>query len=100
MEKYTLNFGKFRQYDKKFITEIDGGSVTSVAFSGETLYIATTENTFEYSEGNLKKLLFKAEKSTFVIFTMFFKSSEMICSLYKIPLMLPSALTINIMGIS
>ena len=38
MEKYTLNFGKFRQYDKKFITEIDGSSVISVAFSGETLY--------------------------------------------------------------
>ena len=62
MEKYTLNFGKFKQYDKKFITEIDGSSVTSVAFSGETLYIATAENTFEYSEGNLKKLSFKAEK--------------------------------------
>ena len=62
MEKYTLNFGKFKQYDKKFITEIDGSSVTSVAFCGETLYIATTENTFEYSEGNLKKLSFKAEK--------------------------------------
>ena len=62
MKKYTLNFGKFLQYDKKFITEIDGNSVTSVAFSGETLYIATTENTFEYSEGNLKKLSFKAEK--------------------------------------
>ncbi len=62
MKKYTLNFGKFRQYDKKFITEIDGNSVTSVAFCGETLYIATTENTFEYSEGALKKLSFKAEK--------------------------------------
>ena len=62
MEKYTLNFGKFRQYDKKFITEIDGNSVTSVAFCGEILYIATNENTFEYSEGNLKKLSFKAEK--------------------------------------
>ena len=62
MKKYTLNFGKFRQYDKKFITEIDGNSVTSVAFSGEVLYIATTENTFEYSEGALKKLSFKAEK--------------------------------------
>ena len=62
MKKYTLNFGKFLQYDKKFITEIDGNSVTSVAFCGEALYIATTENTFEYSEGNLKKLSFKAEK--------------------------------------
>ena len=62
MEKYTLNFGKFKQYDKKFITEIDGNSVTSVAFCGEALYIATTENTFEYSEGALKKLSFKAEK--------------------------------------
>ena len=58
MKKYTLNFGKFLQYDKKFITEIDGNSVTSVAFCGEALYIATTENTFEYSEGNLKKLSF------------------------------------------
>ena len=58
MKKYTLNFGQFKQYDKKFITEIDGNSVTSVAFSGETLYIATTENTFEYSDGNLKKLSF------------------------------------------
>ena len=62
MKKYTLNFGKFKQYDKKFITEIDGSSVTSVNFYGETLYIATNENTFEYSEGNLKKLSFKAEK--------------------------------------
>ena len=62
MKKYTLNFGKFKQYDKKFITEIDGNSVTSVNFCGETLYIATNENTFEYSEGNLKKLSFKAEK--------------------------------------
>lgn len=62
MKKYSLNFGKFKQYDKKFITEIDGSSVTSVAFSGETLYIATNENTFEYSEGNLKKLSFKADK--------------------------------------
>ena len=62
MKKYTLNFGQFKQYDKKFITEIDGNSVTSVAFSGETLYIATTENIFEYSDGNLKKLSFKADK--------------------------------------
>ena len=49
MKKYTLNFGKFKQYDKKFITEIDGNSVTSVNFCGETLYIATNENTFEYN---------------------------------------------------
>ena len=62
MKKYSLNFGEFLQYDKKFITEIDGNSVTSVAFSGETLYIATTENTFEYSDGNLKKLSLKADK--------------------------------------
>ena len=62
MEKYTLNFGKFLQYDKKFITEIDSNNVTSVAFFGESLFIATTENTFEYSEGALKKLPFKAEK--------------------------------------
>ncbi len=65
MKKYTLNFGQFKQYKKEFLTAekgIDGASVTSVAFCGEALYIATTENTFEYNEGSLKKLSFKAEK--------------------------------------
>ena len=39
MKKYTLNFGEFKQYDKVFITAdkgIDGASVTSVAFSGDS----------------------------------------------------------------
>ncbi len=65
MKKYTLNFGQFKQYKKEFLTAekgIDGAAVTSVAFCGEALYIATTENTFEYNEGSLKKLSFKAEK--------------------------------------
>ncbi len=65
MKKYTLNFGEFKQYDKVFLTAdkgIDGASVTSVAFDGEILYIATNENTFEYNNGNLKKLTFKASK--------------------------------------
>ena len=65
MKKYTLNFGEFKQYDKTFLTAdqgIDGSSVTSVAFCGETLYIATKEGTFEYKDGNVKKLSFTADK--------------------------------------
>ena len=65
MKKSTLHFGEFKQYDKVFITAdkgIDGASVTSVAFSGNTLYIASAKGTFEYSEGNLKKLSFNASK--------------------------------------
>ncbi len=65
MKKYTLNFGEFKQYDKVFLTAdkgIDGASVTSVAFCGEALYIATKEGTFEYKDGNTKKLSFTADK--------------------------------------
>ena len=65
MKKYTLNFGEFKQFDKVFLTAdkgIDGASVTSVAFCGETLFIATTEGTFEYKDGSVKKLSFSADK--------------------------------------
>lgn len=65
MKKYTLNFGQFRQYDKTFITSekgIDVEKVTSVAFMGETLYIAADGILFEYKEGALKKLSAKADK--------------------------------------
>ena len=65
MKKYTLNFGEFKQYDKAFLTAdkgIDGASVTSVAFCGEALYIATKDGTFEYKDGNIKKLSFAADK--------------------------------------
>ena len=65
MKKYTLNYGEFKQYDKVFLTAdkgIDGASVTSVAFSGNTLYIASAKGTFEYADGNLKKLSFNASK--------------------------------------
>ncbi len=65
MKKYTLNFGEFKQFDKVFLTAekgIDPASVTSVAFCGEALYIATVKGTFEYNNGNLKKLSFSAEK--------------------------------------
>lgn len=65
MKKYTLNFGEFKQYDKVFLTAdkgIDGSTVNSVAFSGNTLYIASSKGTFEYADGNLKKLSFSASK--------------------------------------
>ena len=65
MKKYTLNFGEFKQFDKVFLTAekgIDPASVTSVAFCGEALYIATAKGTFEYNNGNLKKLSFSADK--------------------------------------
>ncbi len=65
MKKYTLNFGEFKQYDKVFLTAdkgIDGSTVNSVAFGGNTLYIASSKGTFEYVDGNLKKLPFSASK--------------------------------------
>ena len=65
MKKYTLNFGQFRQYDKKFLTSENGlnaGDVTAVAFSGETLYIACEGCLFEYCDGKVKKLSGKADK--------------------------------------
>ncbi len=65
MKKYTLNFGEFKQYDKVFLNAdkgIDGAAVTSVAFGGNTLYIASAKGTFEYADGNLKKLSFSASK--------------------------------------
>lgn len=65
MKKYTLNFGQFRQFDKKFITSENGinvEGVDSVAFLGEALYIAADGELFEYNEGKVKKLSGKADK--------------------------------------
>ena len=65
MKKYTLNFGEFKQFDKVFLTAekgVDPASVTSVAFCGDALYIATAKGPFEYNNGNLKKLSFSADK--------------------------------------
>ena len=65
MKKPTLYFGEFRQYDKVFITAekgVDPAAVTSVAFCGESLYIAHSEGVAEYAEGKIKKLPFKASK--------------------------------------
>lgn len=65
MKKYTLNFGQFRQYDKKFITSESGinvEDVTSVAFMGETLYIAAEGSLYEYAGECLKKLQGKADR--------------------------------------
>ena len=63
MRKNTLNFGEFKQYDKKFLTAdcgIDLENVTSVAFDGETLYIAQPDCLIEYADGKTKKLAIKA----------------------------------------
>ena len=65
MKKYTLNFGEFKQYDKVFLTEEKGvnpQSVTSLAFEGESLYMATAECLYEYAGGALKKHNIKATK--------------------------------------
>lgn len=65
MKKYTLNFGQFRQFDKKFITSENGiniEGVSSVAFLGDALYIAADGELFEYNEGKVKKLSGKADK--------------------------------------
>lgn len=65
MRKNTLNFGEFKQYDKKFLTAdcgIDLENVASVAFDGETLYIAQSDCLIEYADGKTKKLAVKASK--------------------------------------
>ncbi len=65
MKKYTLNFGEFKQYDKVFLTEekgINPASVTSIAFEGESLYMATADCLYEYVGGALKKHAVKASK--------------------------------------
>lgn len=59
MKKNSLNFGEFKQYDKTFITAengIDAENVTSVAFAGETLYIAQPDCIIEYNDGKMKKI--------------------------------------------
>ncbi len=63
MKKPTLNFGSFKQFDKIFITAengIDAENVTSVAFDGETLYIAQPDCLVEYADGKTKKISVKA----------------------------------------
>ncbi len=65
MKKYTLNFGQFRQYDKKFITSengINAEAVNSVAFLGEALYFTAEGGLYEYNDGKVKKLSSKADK--------------------------------------
>ena len=65
MKKTSLNFGEFRQYDKVFLTAdngIDCENVTSVAFDGETLYIAQPDGVFEYADGKMKKTAIAASK--------------------------------------
>lgn len=65
MKKNTLKFGEFKQYDKKFLTAdsgVDIENVLSVAFYGETLYIAQPECLLEYKDGQLKKISAKVSK--------------------------------------
>ena len=65
MKKPSLHFGEFRQYDKVFLTAdngIDCENVSSVAFDGETLYIAQPDGVFEYTDGKMKKTALSASK--------------------------------------
>ncbi len=65
MKKSTFNLGEFRQLDKVFLTAdngIDCENVTSVAFEGETLYIAQADGVFEYADGKMKKTTIAASK--------------------------------------
>ncbi len=64
MKKYTLNFGQFRQYDKKFITAENGinpEAVNSAAFLGEVLYFTADGCLYEYNDNKVKKLSAKAD---------------------------------------
>ncbi len=65
MKKPTFYFGEFKQYDKTFITSeagIDTENILSIAFDGETLYIAQPDGVIEYDQGKTKKLSIKASK--------------------------------------
>ena len=65
MKKPTMYFGKFKQYDKVFLTAdngIDVNKAGSIAFSGEKLYITQSDCVIEYADGNVKKLSFRASK--------------------------------------
>lgn len=65
MKKPTLNFGEFTQYDKVFITAdmgVDAENVKSVAFEGETLYIAEEDSLAVYSDGKIKRIQAKVSK--------------------------------------
>ncbi|MBR4286357.1 MAG: hypothetical protein IKT55_01485 [Clostridia bacterium] len=65
MKKTSLLFGEFTQYDRKFITAENGiepEKVTSVAFEGETLYIAQDDALIEYADGKIKKTALRASK--------------------------------------
>ncbi|MBO5934845.1 MAG: hypothetical protein J6Q94_05085 [Clostridia bacterium] len=65
MKKSTLHFGEFRQLDKVFLTAdngIDCENISSVAFDGETLYIAQPDGVFEYADGKMKKTAICASK--------------------------------------
>ena len=65
MKKSTLHFGEFRQLDKVFLTAdngVDCENVSSVAFDGETLYIAQPDGVFEYADGKMKKTAISASK--------------------------------------
>ena len=65
MKKPTLNFGKFKQYDKVFLTNdngIDVENVNSIAFMGETLYIAQKDCLIRYADGKMQKSAIRASK--------------------------------------
>lgn len=65
MKKPSLHFGEFRQYDKVFITAdngVDVENVTSVAFAGETLFIAQPDGLIEYNNGKIKKTAVNVSK--------------------------------------
>ncbi len=59
MKKASLSLGRFTQYDKVFLTAdngIDTANVRSVAFDGETLYIAQPDGLLEYADGKTKRI--------------------------------------------
>lgn len=86
MKKYTLNFGQFKQYDKVFLTAdkgIEPANVSSIAFEGEALFIATPDCLFEYSAGSLKKHTAKVSKLFSKGGKLYASSKNTLCELKK-----------------
>ena len=65
MKKPTFYLGEFTQRDKVFLTAdngIDVENVNSIAFMGETLYIAQKDCLIKYADGKMQKSAIRASK--------------------------------------
>lgn len=86
MKKRTLCFGEFNQFDRSFLTaddSVDCNGISSIAFSGETLYLTQPDGLLEYSKGKLKKLSVNPSKIFSENGTLYAAVGNNLCVLHK-----------------